>query len=99
MSDARSGNEVLSGEGEGGCFARVLGGPAERAHVLMAPHHGSHRVDGAALAAWCRPELVVSCQGQPRGAARAPAMYEAQGARFWSTHDHGAVTVRSGPGG
>jgi competence protein ComEC len=90
---------LLTGDLEGEGLARVLRGPAVRAHVLMAPHHGSHRVDGTALAAWCRPELVVSCQGFPRGAARAPAMYEAQGARFWSTHEHGAVTVRSGPGG
>jgi competence protein ComEC len=65
----------------------------------MAPHHGSARSDPPRLADWARPRLVVSSQGAPRGAARAPAAYAARGAEFLSTHEHGAVTLRSHPGG
>jgi competence protein ComEC len=65
----------------------------------MAPHHGSARSDPPALAGWARPRLVVSCQGLPRGASRTPAAYAAGGAEFLSTHEHGAVTVRSHPSG
>jgi competence protein ComEC len=90
---------LLTGDLEGEGLRRVLRCPGEPVDVLMAPHHGSHRLDGGALARWCRARLVVSCQGPPRGAARAPAMYVRQGARFWSTHEHGAVTLRSGAGG
>jgi competence protein ComEC len=89
---------LLTGDLEGAGLERVLHSPKERADILMAPHHGSHRVDGGSLARWCRARLVVSCQGPPRGRARAPAMYARQGARFWSTHEHGAVIVRSSPG-
>jgi hypothetical protein len=61
----------------------------------MASHHDSHRIDVKALAAWCRPGLVVSCQGLPRGAGRAQGMYRAGGAAFWSTHENGPIEIRS----
>jgi competence protein ComEC len=84
---------LLTGDLEGAGLERVVELEAPSVAVMQAPHHGSHRVDAAALTRWCRPELVVSCQGPPRGAARAPAIYAGAGARFWSTHEHGAVTV------
>jgi competence protein ComEC len=90
---------LLTGDLEGEGMARLLRARPARAAVLMAPHHGTHRVDVAGLARWCRPLLVVSCQGRPRWPARAPAIYTAGGATFWSTHEHGAVTVRSGVAG
>jgi beta-lactamase superfamily II metal-dependent hydrolase len=86
---------LLTGDLEGAGLERVLDLPGSVVDVLQAPHHGSHRVDGAALARWCRPQLVVSCQAAPRGTARAPALYQREGAAFWSTHDHGAITLSS----
>ncbi len=86
---------LLTGDLEGQGMTQVLASPGERVDVLMAPHHGSHRVDGSGLTKWCRPRLVVSCQGPPRGAKKAPALYTKGGATFWTTHEHGAVRVRS----
>src|SRR6185437_4890716 len=85
---------LLTGDLEGEGLAEVLSLPKREVDVLMAPHHGSHRIDVAALAGWCRPGLVVSCQGPPRGTARAPEMYQKRGATFWATHDHGAIEIR-----
>jgi competence protein ComEC len=87
---------LLTGDLEGEGLAEVLASPGREVDVLMAPHHGSHRIDVTALAQWCRPGLVVSCQGPPRGAGRAPGLYREAGAVFWATQDHGAVTVRVG---
>jgi competence protein ComEC len=61
----------------------------------MAPHHGSHRLDIGGLTDWCRPRLVVACQGPPQGRPKAPALYSRRGASFWGTFEQGAVTVRS----
>ncbi len=57
---------LLTGDLEGEGLAEVLSLPRRRVDVLAAPHHGSHRIDVTALATWCRPGLVVSCQGAPR---------------------------------
>jgi competence protein ComEC len=89
---------LLTGDLEGAGFQRVLGMDPTRVDVLQAPHHGSHRVDGGALARWGRPALVVSCQGTPLSIPRSPEIYRREGALFWSTHDHGAVTLVSEPG-
>jgi hypothetical protein len=62
--------------------------------VLMAPHHGSSRIDGRALIRWCGPGLVISSQGPPRG-DKAEAMYTLDDVEYWTTHARGAVTVRS----
>jgi competence protein ComEC len=95
--EVRHGGHVLllTGDLEGEGLAEVLSLPPRRVDVLMAPHHGSHRIDVTALAKWCRPGLVVSCQGLPRGAGRAPGLYRATGAEFWSTQEQGAIEVRS----
>jgi competence protein ComEC len=85
---------LLTGDLEGEGLAEVLALPRRRVDVLMAPHHGSHRIDVTALAEWCSPGLVVSCQGPPRGAARAPGLYRRGGAEFWTTQEHGAIEVR-----
>jgi competence protein ComEC len=85
---------LLTGDLEGEGLAEVLALPGRRVDVLMAPHHGSHRIDAAALADWCRPGLVVSCQGPPRGAARAPGLYRRVAEEFWTTQEHGAIKVR-----
>jgi competence protein ComEC len=86
---------LLTGDLEGEGLAEVLTLPRRRVDVLMAPHHGSHRIDVEALTNWCRPALVISCQGPPRGAGRAPGIYRQGGAVFWTTHEHGAITIRS----
>jgi competence protein ComEC len=89
---------LLTGDLEGEGLAQVVKLPGRDVDVLMAPHHGSHRVDGAALAAWCKPKMVVSCQGPPRGKAKAKEIYQADGALFWSTYGQGAITFRSRKG-
>jgi competence protein ComEC len=90
---------LLTGDLEGEGLARVLALAREPTDVLQAPHHGSHRLDVPALADWAGAKLVVSCQGRPRGQARAPAIYRKSGAVFWSTHEVGAVTVRAAQAG
>jgi competence protein ComEC len=90
---------LLTGDLEAEGLQRVLRLPPRKVDVLMAPHHGSHRVDGAALLRWCRPRLVVSCQGPPRSPGKAEAIYKRAGVEFWTTHAQGAITVRSGPAG
>jgi competence protein ComEC len=99
--EVRHGGHVLllTGDLEGEGLAEVLTLPRRRVDVLMAPHHGSHRIDVTALSKWCRPGLVVSCQGLPRGAGRAPGLYRAEGAEFWSTQDQGAIEIRSDESG
>jgi len=85
---------LLTGDLEGEGLADVLSRPGPKAQVLLAPHHGSHRVDGPALVKWCGAGLVVSCQGPPQGLGKAARLYNATGAEFWMTHEQGAVTVR-----
>ena len=67
----------------------------------MAPHHGSRAGDAREvsqrirLAVLTRPEVIISCQGLPRGSPLKPDPYQASDARFLGTWPHGAVTVRS----
>ena len=87
---------LLTGDLEGDGLAMVLRKPPRRVDVMMAPHHGSRRVEKAAdLMKWARPQVVVSCQREPRMRSRLPNPYEAQGVHFLGTWPHGAVTVRS----
>ncbi|MGL4550563.1 MAG: ComEC/Rec2 family competence protein, partial [Gemmataceae bacterium] len=83
---------LLTGDLSGDGLAALLATPPRRADVLMAPHHGSRRVDLPALARWCRPRLVVSCQA-PRDERPVPI-----GVPVWETGRSGAVTVTSDRG-
>lgn len=88
---------LLTGDLEREGLAELLRRPGPEVDVLQAPHHGSARLDVAGLLRWCRPRLVVSCQGAPRSEG-ARAAYE-RAAPLWTTHDHGAVTLRSSAAG
>jgi competence protein ComEC len=84
---------LLTGDLEKEGLAEVLRLPRRKVDVLQAPHHGSAGVDVAGLVRWCTPKLVVSSQGPPRS-PRAREAYETA-SHFWTTHDHGAITVYS----
>jgi competence protein ComEC len=86
---------LLTGDLEGEGQRLVLVQPPTQVHVLMSPHHGSRVANTAELADWARPEVVISCQGAPRSPAGVREPYSAKGARFLTTWEHGAVTVRS----
>jgi competence protein ComEC len=86
---------LLTGDLEGVGLERVLATATPPIDILMAPHHGSHRIDTAGLAKWARPRLIVSCQGAPRSPAGGAAAYRAVDAPFLATWDQGAVTIRS----
>jgi competence protein ComEC len=86
---------LLTGDLEGEGTRRVLSLPPVHCQVLMAPHHGSRAADPAAVVAWSRPKVVVSCQGPPRTPSGTGGAYTARGAQFLSTWEHGAVSVRS----
>jgi competence protein ComEC len=86
---------LLTGDLEGPGLERVLKMPSIPVDVLMAPHHGSRAANTPGLAMWARPQVVVSCEGLPRGEVRPPEPYSAGGARFLGTWPHGAVIVRS----
>jgi competence protein ComEC len=90
------GSLLLTGDLEKEGLAELLRRPKMRVDVLQAPHHGSARLDVAGLLRWCEPKLVVSSQGPPRS-PEARRAYEGA-APFWTTHDHGAITVRSRAG-
>jgi competence protein ComEC len=86
---------LLTGDLEGPGLQRVLGGAPVPVDVLMAPHHGSRASDPARLAEWARPKVVIASQGRPVWTDRTSPIYKEKGARFLSTWDDGAVTVRS----
>lgn len=83
---------LLTGDLEGAGLQRLLAGESSRFDVLLAPHHGSAAAKPEALAAWARPTVVISSQRRGEG-KRTAAAYEAAGARFLGTDQHGAVTV------
>lgn len=85
---------LLTGDLEEPGLKRVLALPPMNVDVLMAPHHGSRASNTKELAAWAKPNFVVSCQGTPKSVVREPNPYEALGARWLSTWSQGAVTIR-----
>jgi competence protein ComEC len=86
---------LLTGDLEGPGLERVLGLPPHPVDVLMAPHHGSKVANTPALAAWCRPRLVVACLGPPPWPTKVAEVYEGRGATYLGTWPHGAVTLVS----
>jgi len=86
---------LLTGDIEGAGQERLLRLPGHRVDVLMAPHHGSKTANTPALARWAKPQLVVACQGPPRGAEKRELPYDGQGAIYWGTWPHGAVMIHS----
>jgi competence protein ComEC len=86
---------LLTGDLEGLGTSRVLGLPQVSVDVLMAPHHGSKAANPAGLIGWCRPRLVVGCEGPPQWPTQVPAVYESRGATYLGTWPHGAVTIIS----
>jgi competence protein ComEC len=82
---------LLTGDLEQEGLAALLSQPPRRADVLMAPHHGSRRVNLAGLLRWSGAKLVVSSQATPP--TETPP---AEGVPRWETWREGAVTVTSG---
>ena len=65
--------------------------------VLMAPHHGSRRIDAEGLVDRARPWLIVSSQGPPLGKGGFPEAYLRKDLIFWNTNDCGAITLAATP--
>jgi competence protein ComEC len=89
---------LLTGDLQGQGLERVLAQAPIPVDILMAPHHGSRTSNKAELARWARPKVVISSQGAPRGNVKVANPYEALGARYLSTWNDGAVTVRQEQG-
>ena len=87
---------LLTGDLEGAGLERVLALPPTPVDILMAPHHGSRTSNKPELADWARPRVVIACQGPPRGVSQPSEPYSKQGAVFFGTWPHGAVTIHSG---
>jgi competence protein ComEC len=85
---------LLTGDLEGAGLAQVVKQQRRPIDVLMAPHHGSHTVDAAALVRWASPWAVIASMGPPLSPRAPPAVYREKDRPFFSTEDHGAVTVR-----
>lgn len=83
---------LLTGDLEGPGLDRLLSSPTRKLDVLMAPHHGSVRSKREELAAWARPQIVVSCQGPPKSLPRGANPYATEATRYLATWNHGAVT-------
>jgi len=85
---------LLTGDLEGIGLVEVMKQQPPRADVMMAPHHGSHRVEVGPLIEQVNPAVIVSPQGE-RPKPVKPTAYTTTKARFLGTWPHGAVTVRS----
>ena len=83
---------LLTGDLCGEGLAALMATPPRRVDVLMAPHHGSRKVNLAGLVQWCRPHLVVSCQ-----AVRDERPLQL-GVPVWETGREGAVTLTTSHG-
>ena len=88
---------LLTGDLEEPGLSLVTAQPIQGVDVLLAPHHGSAASNTERFAAWARPRLAVSSEGQERGRRVNP--YEKLGAELWRTSDEGAVTVTFAPEG
>jgi competence protein ComEC len=62
--------------------------------VLMAPHHGSLRMDADVVLAWCRPSLVVVSGGRRARSPEVTQMLATGGADVRVTSLQGAIRVR-----
>ncbi|MFQ3594451.1 MAG: ComEC/Rec2 family competence protein, partial [Gemmataceae bacterium] len=89
---------LLTGDLEQEGLAALLAQPPRQAEVLMAPHHGSRRINLQALIRWCGAKLVVSSQAAPARWIDEPEPLEGQRLIVprWETWREGAVTVSSG---
>lgn len=85
---------LLTGDLEKSGTWALLSQPPQPCDVLLAPHHGSRAALPPALVAWANPKLVVASRGPPLGRP-----LDAGGVPVWATHEVGAVTLRSHPGG
>jgi competence protein ComEC len=85
---------LLTGDLEKAGTTTLLATPPRPCDVLLAPHHGSRAALPPALLRWADPRLIVASRGPPLGRP-----LDAGGVPVWATHDVGAVTLRSHPGG
>jgi competence protein ComEC len=83
---------LLTGDLEQEGLAALLTQAPRRVDVLMAPHHGSRRVDLAGLVRWSGAKLVVSSQAAP---AVARHKREELAVPCWETWRDGAITIES----
>jgi competence protein ComEC len=83
---------LLTGDLEGVGLSALLQHPPHRVDVLMAPHHGSRRIDVRGLLNWSRPGLIVSQDDRREPAGGDP--YQNASVRLLNTGEHGAVTLR-----
>ncbi len=67
--------------------------------VLMAPHHGSLRMDAAMVLQWYRPSETVVSGGERAGRPEVSAMLGTHGSRVHVTAQDGAIRVRIDPKG
>ncbi|KLU01269.1 DNA internalization-like competence protein ComEC/Rec2 [Rhodopirellula islandica] len=65
--------------------------------VIMAPHHGSLRMDAEAVLQWARPLETVVSGGQRAAKPEVTAMLSAAGGGVHVTSREGAIRVRMGP--
>ena len=85
---------LLTGDLEKAGTAALLARQPVLCDVLLAPHHGARAALPPTLIRWADPRMIVVSRGPPRGG---PPDFGAVPA--WATHDAGAVTVTSHPGG
>jgi competence protein ComEC len=86
---------LLTGDLKGPGLERVLGLLKGRVDVLMAPHHGSRRLDAEGLVERAKPWLIVASMGNPLGKGGYPEAYLRKELVFWTTNECGAITLRS----
>ncbi len=85
---------LLTGDLEKAGTAALLAREPMPCDVLLAPHHGSRAALPPALVTWANPKLIVASRGPPLGRP-----LDAGAVTVWATHEVGAVTLVSHPGG
>lgn len=93
--DANKRTIVLPGDLEPPGTEAVIGAERPRpGSILMAPHHGSLRMDAAAMLQWSRPLVTIVSGGRRAGKPEVYEMLAATGSSVHVTSQVGAVRVR-----
>lgn len=91
---------LLPGDLEPPGTSVLISTPRPRAGgVMMAPHHGSLRMDAGAVLQWARPRETVVSGGKRAAQPAVTEMLSAAGGGVHVTAKEGAIRVRIGPDG
>ena len=91
---------ILPGDLEPPGTAMVVNLPRPKAGgILMAPHHGSLRMDAASVLEWARPQETIVSGGARASKPEVQEMLSVHGSEVHVTANAGAIRVQIGKQG